>query len=265
MATTLNQVEVASIAQFMEFVERQNAVRWYRGCGDSSYKLQPSLYRHPTLTDAQALLNQEVELIKRFRQRSIPHLAAPLGTDDLDVLFLMQHFGVPTRLLDWSENPYIALYFALTTAKRDSTGAVTSDAVIWVLDPENWNSKAVPFNPPVGIISPPNDDLLNGYLPAKNTTYRKEEAVALYGAYNSPRIVAQRGTFCLFGASTKPMEETYIDNGYPQDCLVKVLIRAANIETLLSGLIRIGITDSVVYPDLGGLAIELKRQFGYRV
>ena len=114
-------------------------------------------------------------------------------------------------------------------------------------------------------ISPPNNDLLNGYLPGANVTYRKPEAVAIYGAYNSPRIVAQRGTFTLFGSSTRPMEQAYIENNYPQDALVKLVVPRDRISDLLAGLNRIGMTDSVVFPDLPGLAVEIRRQFGYRV
>jgi len=187
-----------------------------------------------------------------------------LRDDDLDVLFLMQHFGVPTRLLDWTENPYIALVFALTDAKYTVSGAsitYNTKAVIWVLEPASWNSKAVPFTPPVGIISPPNDDALNGYMP---NSCRRPDPIALYGSYNSPRIVAQRGAFCLFGKSVKPMEVSYTDFGYPQDCLTKLEIPADKIAGLLTSLTRIGITDSVVYPDLPGLAMEIKRHFEFR-
>jgi hypothetical protein len=268
MATTLNTSQVQTISDFMQFVERRTSVHWYRGCGNAGHTLVPSLYRHPSIVNPDELLKLEVETIKRFRQRSIPYLAAPLSESDLDVLFLMQHFGVPTRLLDWTENPYIALFFALTDAKytvAGSTVTYNTNAVIWVLEPASWNSKAVAFDPPVGIVSPPNDDALNGYLPRKDTTHRKADPVALYGSYNSPRIVAQRGAFCLFGKSTKPMEATYVDGGYPQDSLMKLEIPANNIGPLLTSLGRIGITDSGVYPDLPGLAMEIKRHFGYRV
>ena len=56
----------------------------------------------------------------------------------------------------------------------------------------NGMGKRLDFDPPPGIISPPNADLLNGYLPSETVTHRKAEAVALYGSYNSARIVAQR-------------------------------------------------------------------------
>ena len=250
----------------MGFVERKTQIRWYRGCGDSSHELKPSLYRHPAKTTGEEFNDLELEVISRFRQRSIPYLLAPLSDDALSTLFLMQHFKVPTRLLDWTENPYVALYFALTTARSHLDGPnVVHDceATIWVLDPAAWNSKAVDFSTPVGIVSPPNNDVLNSYLPSKDITYRKDEPVALYGMYNSPRIVAQRGTFCLFGKSRKPMEATYIDKDYPQDCLEKLVIPRNHIGPLLKSLMRIGITDSVVYPDLYGLAFEIRREFGF--
>jgi FRG domain len=266
MPTSLCVTEVTTISDFMAFVEKKTQIRWYRGAGDSDYDLKPSLYRHLSKTTDDEFNDLELEVISRFRQRSIPYLLAPLSDDALNTLFLMQHFKVPTRLLDWTENPYVALYFALTTARSLLNGPDVvhdCDAAIWVLDPAAWNSKAVAFTPPVGIVSPPNNEVLNSYLPSKDITYRKGEPVALYGMYNSPRIVAQRGTFCLFGKSRKPMETTYIDNGYPQDSLEKLLIPRDQINGLLKSLMRIGITDSVVYPDLDGLALEIRRAFGF--
>lgn len=269
MTTELKEKTVSNLSEYMGFVEQQDSTRWYRGCGDILHKLVPSLYRHPEGRNSDSLLKLESSIIKRFKQRSMPYLDAPLReNDDLSSLFLMQHFGIPTRLLDWTENPYVALYFALTDAryrKLKKGSQYQVDVAVWSLDPDKWNGKALDFDPSPGVISPPDEELLNGYLPTESVGHRKPEPVALYGIYNSQRIVAQRGVFTLFGTSIKPMEQSYKENDYPQDCLLKLKIEKSNIRAMLDALVKIGFTDSVVYPDLPGLAKELKRYFGFWV
>lgn len=91
------------------------------------------------------------------------------------------------------------------------------------------------------------------------------EPVALYGSHNSPRIVAQRGVFLMFGRNVQTVENAYVNGNYPADSLRKILIPADTIAQLLHSLVSVGVTDSAIYPDLDGLARELKRHFGYPV
>ena len=102
--------------QIIEDFQTNSELAWYRGCGDSSYKLFPTLYRHPAKKTLADLGELEKQLMTRFRQRSLPFQSRTFSTD-WDLIFFMQHYGVPTRLLDWTENPFIGLYFALMSAK----------------------------------------------------------------------------------------------------------------------------------------------------
>ena len=112
---------------------------WFRGTGRVSYELVPSLYRHPSKKDVADLIELEGNLLTRFRHRSIPYQDRP-PSNDWELLFLMQHYGVPTRLLDWSENPFIALYFAITAAESCRVrGAFMEDAAVWILNTKLWN------------------------------------------------------------------------------------------------------------------------------
>jgi hypothetical protein len=61
------------------------------------------------------------------------------------------------------------------------------------------------------------------------------------------------------------MEDIYVNSSFPQDSLLKLTIPAGQVINLLKAVTSSGITDSVVYPDMDGLAREIKRFFGFWV
>jgi hypothetical protein len=261
--------KVHTLPEYLQIVEKAGLTRpslWYRGCGSASYELLPSLYRHERLKTPDELANLERQLMTRFRQRSIPYHSRAL-TDDWDTLFFMQHYGVPTRLLDWTENPLIALHFALMGARMTPTPSgklsFPSDAAVWMLDPIAWNRHAlrhVSFD--AGVLSP-GDDAISGYKPTPKFAGMHNQPVALYGAHNSTRIVAQQGVFTIFGRETKPMEQVFRTDRFPVECLTKITVKRSLISQLRKSLLSHGVTESVVFPDLEGLAREIKRVFGF--
>ncbi len=268
---TLSIHTVRNLQEFAKFLEdrlsKPDSYLWFRGCGQAGYCLIPSLYRHPTLNRIEALLEIESKILVRFKQRSIPYLTRALVTD-WEYLFFMQHFGIPTRLLDWTENPHVALYFALTVAQYQLIGASGSyieDAAIWVLNPVAWNQKVLTHIGYTGGILSVSDSEARGYAPLPEISLMPSEPIAIYGAHNSPRIIAQRGVFTICGKNLEPMEKIYEVNNFPQDSLIKLVIPKTEIERLLHSLVAIGYHDSAIFPDLDGLAKETRRIFGYKV
>jgi hypothetical protein len=229
------------------------------------------LYRHKTKKKKADIEELERRLMTRFRQRSIPLISRPLS-EDWDTLFFMQHYGIPTRLLDWTENPFIAFYFAVMSGRFSagrSHGNVTPslkfsrEATIWILDPVTWTQRALAQQSYVGGVLTPGDSALNPYKPLTKFDEMHIHPVALYGAHNSPRIVAQRGVFTIFGQGTVSMEKVYDEDTFPKSSLTRLILPKDALPNMRRSILSHGITESVVFPDLEGLAKEMKREFGF--
>ena len=236
------------IEQIKEFKKRKKKV-WYRGHSDNSYKLEPSIYREPYSPES------ETELLNQFKSRALPHLKnIPDKNDYWEWLFLMQHYKLPTRLLDWSESALIALAFAVIYR----TDKNTNGAHIWCLDPLKLNSQ---FNnldknviPNITENSYAKDLCDKDYTPATGDMITP---VAVYGPQNNPRIVGQKGVFTVFPASKKFQYDDYIG-----DLGMKIIIRTKNqVENIKQELFDLGISESMIFPELDSISSEIKREY----
>jgi hypothetical protein len=241
---------------------------WYRGGCNLSHTLLPSLYRaRPIDVPRSGLSELERELVERFEERSIPYQSQPLGKRGLETLFVMQHFGVPTRLLDWTENPFIGLFFAVRNVEHriGKRGQVlyNNNAVVWVLDATKWNQAALKQQSYRGGPLNPSHEAVTAYKPIGEIENLAPRPVALYGAHNSPRIVAQQGAFMLFGSDVRPMEDHVKYDGFPEQCLTRVVLTRGVIRNIRKALFRHGISEAVLFPDLEGLARDLRRSYGF--
>lgn len=249
--------DVATLHAVIEMVElsleRSKGPRWFRGVGNYPvHLLEPTLLRHKEVKSAQLdPLTLEQRLKARFLQTSPPFLTNQPQAD-FDWLFLQQHYGVPTRLLDWSENPFIALYFAL------SSSAAGADASVWMLDPVKWNQKAL-NNPKLDRIPDATMPAALQFLKNPGDDFSPNDPIAIYGNHTNSRITAQRGTFVMFCKSPEPME----NRQYADDCLECFRVPNAAKSSLYEKLLSVGYTHSVVYPDLSGLGAEIKTSFGF--
>ena len=264
------EIVPTTFSQYVSEIEKINQSSanpiWFRGVGKASHGLTPGLYRHAAKKTLVEIAKLERDTMIRFRQRSIPFSDKSLQ-DDWDALFFMQHHRIPTRLLDWSENPFIAFYFAVMSAEysKSKSGVLKSagDAAVWILDPTICNKHALNHQSFDGGILVTKDPEIVGYQPSPTFAKMNNHAVALYGAHNSPRIVAQRGVFTIFGQNLHSMDDAYDTSVFPINSLQKIVLKKDILPELRKAVLSYGITESVVYPDLDGLAAEMRREFGF--
>ena len=218
---------------------------WYRGHACSSWKLEPHYDR---LSNPM----KEEELVNRFRQNANLLLShSPAKPLDFGWIFLMQHYGVPTRLLDWTESPLVALYFAV---EDRIVAHQKEDGAIWLLYPQQLNKHST--REPSYIPSF-DDEWLNTYSVEQ---YSKGKdlgilPVAAIATRNNPRIQAQLGVFTISHLKKTPIEE--IEDG--KHC-VKLTIPAAAKPAIMRELKTLGITRFQIFPELTSIGDNLREE-----
>lgn len=260
-AVALQHEAVDSVVALTQYVLDRPSRRllWFRGQGCNHRALTTSLGRRLTSNDPSHLLKVERRLITRFRQRSLPLWPEGYPQQDWEHLFAMQHYGVPTRLLDWSESLLVATYFA---ADHDPTrcecGAGDCFPTIWLLDPVALNQRNSRLEGTGLEILTTSDNAAQAWAPGVSEEQFAPWPMALHGTHNSGRIAAQLGTFIVWGKEPEPLEAS---SPVQQDdaVLSKVVLNVTH-EELREELRLLGVRRSSVYPDLVGLAYDITEE-----
>jgi hypothetical protein len=226
--------------------EDDAASLWFRGVSKESYDLKPRLYRLDHFDEDEIRIDFE-----RYGRQ----LVEAMPQDDWDWYFLMQHFGAPTRLLDWTDGALIALHFAVRSgSKRKLKGARqrTENAAVWALDPGWLNKRA--FGEDYLLLKDSKE--AKYYLPLRRAgrKARPPYPIAIDPPHVARRVAVQRGHFTIHGSERKGLD-TLCERSRSR--LQKIPIAAWKIGDIRDELVRCGISDTTVFPDLEGLGREV--------
>ncbi|MBS0849976.1 FRG domain-containing protein [Citrobacter sp. JGM124] len=270
-------IEVVDIKDFLAHVLdkdcNENEEVFYRGHSDASYELAPSLFRRNKQGNYKYLQNESSLVREALTARPLEFI------DDrtmLDKLVRMQHYGLPTRLLDITSNPLIALYFACSSIKYDQdNNEVDGHVIIFKIDRYKikfFDSDTVSCIANLSMLSHSFKEALDSKKEKKefNETnacgklihYIKDEKpyfeniiipsdleriLFVKGRVSNERISSQSGAFLLFGNNA--VFPDLVSNEIPeiaQDFKVEKLI-IKNKKQILNDLAKLNITEATVY------------------
>jgi hypothetical protein len=173
--------------------------------------------------------------------------------DEWEWLFLMQHHGLPTRLLDWSESVLVSLYFAVTD---DEGKHGNDDGCIWALHPQELNAISLRDATATQVLGLGDDGHFDGYLPSKiSAQHQTLQPLAATAVRNNPRIQMQQGVFTVSHKDLSGLDK--LDNTDP---LWKIVIPAANKQNFRDQLKALNLSKLSLFPELANAA-EHARSF----
>lgn len=262
----------------------RGAAHLFRGHNDASYALQTTLDRKGGRDKRRA----EDFLLREFRRRMHQYLPSEsIPKSDLVTLALMEHYGVPTRLLDVTRSPYVALYFAVRDALKDA------DAAVWVFNTINIRtvslrrvfSKDPRLGKQIGRFLDPHaeftaqelftkwlmPDVPRSHLENPESLRHHEIIFDLEPFTMNPRLTVQQGLFLISGSPCKTFEETLVDllqeiesqigeKGGREPSVFKIVIPGNLRRPLMRHLEKMNITAASLFEGLGGFADSLREK-----
>lgn len=282
--------EVKTFEDYLRIVKDEITIRrpFYRGQGKrviDGYKLWPSIARYEYLKNKtiSELIEIEKRALETFANHAIGHVNH-IPRDEWEMLALAQHHGLPTRFMDWTTNPLVALYFATRNTEKDNDGKIMDSAVYVLiqqpysytalkkqqedtdLEDEEEEVKDTDFSEDpyshYGVDTDTSDDIeeeeeLIGELPKTRMKLKRHfitpfditSNVIYEPPHVSQRIRTQDGVLLACFNPLSPLEE--------KDYL-EIIVKAEAHEIIRKRLDLYGVFDKQLFPDLDGMTKWLK-------
>jgi len=175
----------------------------------------------------------EQRMLERFKKESVPMLQVTRELADWELMSIAQHWGMPTRLLDWTANPLAGLWFAVSADPPNKK----DHGVVWVLEGPNEKT----FN---------NDE----------DVFALEKTCFFEPPHLDRRIVAQSGWFSVYRHNRQEFLPLEKQKRYA-DKVTRFIIAHDCFQSLRQELRLLSVNHVAIFPDLSGLGADIQAEF----
>ena len=259
-AADLRGVPDTPVATLAEYVQRIVDITstlglaygslWYRGVASAALKLVPGVVWR-RVADEDSMLEEFIVHLPAYSMKT--------HDDPWELYSLMQHHGLPTRLLDWSKSPLAALFFALDFDEAHTDPRQTP--VVWAMNPYALNllsqHKEALFVPLTRFGQSGDERLVDSYLPLSLRPPRVAPGtpfsalpIAVEPPFSNPRLLAQQGCYTVHGADRAAIDD--IAGMGSQLCRVRIAAEAT--PALRTELEQLGFRAEWLYQDIDRLS-----------
>lgn len=219
-------------------LSKDNDMLIYRGQGNKGWKCLPKLFRQ------KKWFENETKIINEVLRQSPEEF---YNLSPFEKLVKMQHYGVPTRLLDFTGNPMIALYFACSDKSQEN-----EDGVVLVSKFPMFFENQILLQPILNRLFPDANNLfvqLN--KDAIETINGNSLAMGVIPKLGNHRIKNQDGYFVLFSYSGEYINKDVFNPIEKNESIKeRLIIPSANKKEILEELNLYGIKEAFVFPEL---------------
>jgi uncharacterized protein YegP (UPF0339 family) len=274
-----NQTRIGSIRTFMGMLERitcsTDQLMYFRGHSNFEYKSKPGIYREKNW------INNEDNIFKDLILRCPGDFQSVDST--FQALVKMQHYSLPTRLLDITSNPLIALYFACS-GNDDKAGEVLAFRVpkkeIKYYDSDTVSVIANISRRPIEFSltnqnkskdafkkSDEGKKLLHEikkekpYFESEIDPKHLESVICVKPKMDNARIIKQDGAFFIFGIDKTKSECADIPESYIASHEERMIIKSLDKRKILQQLDSLGINAGSIYPEIESVATHIKNTY----
>lgn len=257
----VEKVQISSISSLVDALNNLGSAYMHRGHADYRWKLETTferIFKYHFEKGKNSIL--ENYLINEFKSKF--HLYDKENNlkpnSDLGWLSLMQHYGVPTRLLDFTQSPYVALYFALENVNQTSGRSFSVVSLNWKkiqrLSSNIIKRKFPDFNDDQFYIHKNSETIYEDYLKDVEVAWFSEPAEL------NKRLDLQMGSF-LFSSNPGIKLDTILESKeYSSAEKYEFIIDPSLFKSCYKLLNTMNINGKTIYGDLNGLGISLKNE-----